>query len=96
MLEISVIVQLLSLALQYLIAWRFRSTHVSDLYYIVSVANLLVLLVRYLSGESQRRKKVKAFSAFVQALRFVIVRNKLGVTDSRSGRDPSFRAEYNP
>lgn len=72
MLEISIIVQVLSLAAQYALAWGFRRNNASDLYYIISVANLLILLVRYLSGESQRRAKVKEVSAIIQALRFVI------------------------
>jgi len=89
-----VIVQLLSLALQYAVAWRFRSTNVSDLYYVLSLANLLVLLARYLSGESQHRKKIKAFSAFVQAIRFVNIFKDAGDTDGCSCSRPSLRAEH--
>lgn len=57
--------------LQYIVRENFMSGPVSDLYYVFSIANMLVLLARYLSGESESQRKIKAVSALIQLLRFV-------------------------
>lgn len=86
MLEIAIIVQLVSLVPQYAITWRFKSTGVTDLYYVLSVTNLLILLARYLSGESEKREKVKAVSALLQFLRLVVI----GITSGHDDGAPDF------
>jgi hypothetical protein len=59
------------LGLQYAVASRFLSNPASELFYAISVANLAILMIRYLSGESEKRQKLMLFSAAIQGLLLV-------------------------
>lgn len=70
--------------MQYLLATKFTTNAAGELFYAFSVANLVILMIRYLSGESEKRQKLKIVSATIQGLLLVNEEIYLGICDGCS------------